>query len=282
MSDSLEGKVALITGGSQGIGRVVATALAQKGMHLILAARSADKLELAAEELRKSGVRVLTVPTDVSKRADLERLVAAAVAEFGRIDVLVNNAGIEAFRAFHEIPVEQIEATIATNTVGAIVLTRLVIPVMQKQGWGRIINMSSTAALMAPPYGATYAATKASLLQFSMALRLEYAGSGISATAICPGFTDEGGIYEHIKTEMGRRVPWIMRGTTAQVVAKRVIQALRTDPPRIVVERPGLRMFMALAHIFPRLGEWFTHKLATRFFRKLASKRVEGQSQPPQ
>lgn len=275
MSVSLEGKVALITGGSQGIGRVVAVALAQKGMNLVLAARSADKLEAAAEELRKSGVRVLTVPTDVSKRADLERLVAAAVAEFGGIDVLVNNAGIEAFRAFHEIPVEQIEATIATNTVGSIVLTRLVIPVMQKKGWGRIIMMSSTAAILAPPYGATYAATKASLLQFSMALRLEYAGSGISATAICPGFTDDGGIYEVIKAEMGRGVPWLMRGTTAQTVAKKVIQALRTDPPRIVVDLIGVRIFMAIAHIFPRFGEWFTHKVATRFFRKLATKREE-------
>jgi short-subunit dehydrogenase len=275
MSVSLEGKVALITGGSQGIGRAVATALAQKGMNLVLAARSADKLELAAQELRQSGVRVLTVPTDVSKRADLERLVEAAVAEFGGIDVLVNNAGIEAFRAFHDIPVEQIEATILTNTVGSIVLTRLVIPVMQKQGWGRIINMASTAAIQAPPYGATYAATKASLLQFSMSLRLEYAGSGISATAICPGFTEEGGIYEVIKTEMGRPVPWLMGGTTAQAVAKKVIKALRTDPPRIVVEHPGVRAFFAIAHIFPRLGEWFTHKVATRFFRNLATKREE-------
>ena len=280
MSASLEGKVALITGGSQGIGRVVASALAQKGMNLILAARSADKLEAAAEEIRKTGVRVLTVPTDVSKRADLERLVAAAVAEFGGIDVLVNNAGIEAFRAFHEIPVEQIEATIATNTVGAIVLTRLVIPVMQQKGWGRIINMSSTAALMAPPYGATYAATKASLFQFSMALRLEYAGSGISATAICPGFTDDGGIYEIIKTEMGRRVPWVLRGTTAHAVAKKVIAALRSDPPSIVVDGLGLRMFIVIANAFPRLGEWFTHKIATRFFRNLAMKRDEGASEP--
>ena len=279
MSASLEGKVALITGGSQGIGRAVAHALAQKGMNLVLAARSVDKLEAAAEELRKSGVRVLTVPTDVSKRADLERLVEAAVAEFGGIDVLVNNAGIEAFRAFHEIPVEQIEATILTNTVGSIVLTRLVIPVMQKQGWGRIINMASTAAIQAPPYGATYAATKASLLQFSMALRLEYAGSGISATAICPGFTEDGGIYEVIKTEMGRPVPWQMGGTTAQAVAKKVIKALRTDPPRIVVEHPALRVFFAVAHVFPRLGEWFTHKIATRFFRNLATKR-EGESLP--
>lgn len=279
MSGSLEGQVALITGGSQGIGLVVATALARKGMNLVLAARSVGKLEAAAEELRKSGVRVLAVPTDVSQRADLERLVAAAVSEFGGIDVLVNNAGIEAFRSFHEIPVDQIEATIATNTVGSIVLTRLVIPVMLKKGRGRIINMASTAAIQAPPYGATYAATKASLLQFSMALRLEYAGSGISATAICPGFTDEGGIYEVIKNEMGRRVPFLMGGTTAEAVAKKVIKALRTDPPVIVVEQLGVRIFFVISNVFPRFGEWLTHKVATRFFRKLAGKLDE--NQPP-
>lgn len=273
---ALEGKVALITGASQGIGKVVAAALAREGMHLILAARSADKLETVATELRKSGVRVLTVPTDVSKLADLQKLVEASVAEFGTIDVLVNNAGIEAFQQFHEIPIDKIEATIQTNTMGSILLTRLVIPVMAKQGSGRIINMASTAAIQAPPYGATYAATKASLLQFSMALRLEYAGSGISATAICPGFTDEGGIYEVIKQEMGRRVPWLVGGTTADKVAKKVIKALRSDPPRIIVDRPGVRMFFAVAFVFPRLGEWLTHKVATRFFRKLATKRNEG------
>lgn len=273
---ALEGKVALITGASQGIGKVVAAALAREGMDLILAARSVDKLEAVATELRKSGVRVLTVPTDVSKLTDLQKLVEASVAEFGTIDVLVNNAGIEAFQQFHEIPIDKIEATIQTNTMGSILLTRLVIPVMVKQGSGRIINMASTAAIQAPPYGATYAATKASLLQFSMALRLEYAGSGISATAICPGFTDEGGIYEVIKQEMGRRVPWLVGGTTADKVAKKVIKALRSDPPRIIVDRPGPRLFFVIAFIFPRLGEWLTHKVATRFFRKLATKRNEG------
>jgi short-subunit dehydrogenase len=273
MSGSFEGQVALITGGSQGIGRAVATALAQKGMNLVLAARSVDKLELAAADLRRTGVRVLIVPTDVSQRADLERLVAAAVAEFGRIDVLVNNAGIEAFRAFHELSIEQIEATIATNTTGSLLLTRLVIPVMLEKGSGRIINMSSTAALQSPPYGATYAATKASLLQFSMALRLEYKGTGISATAICPGFTSDGGIYEDIKTTMGREMPWLLRGTTAQAVAKKVIKALRTDPPVIIVDRPGIRLMLCLSNIFPRFGEWVTHKVATRFFRNLAGKR---------
>jgi len=276
MSDSLEGKVALITGGSQGIGRVVATALASQGMNLVLAARSVGKLEEAAAELRQSGVRVLTVPTDVTKRADLERLVAAAVAEFGGIDVLVNNAGIEAFRAFHDLSVEEIEATIATNTTGSIILTRLVIPVMLKQGRGRIIMMSSSAAFQAPPFAATYAATKASLFQFSQALRLEYKGSGISISAICPGFTDDGGIYEYIKTTMGRRVPFLLRGTTAQKVAKKVIKALRTDPPVIVVDQIGVRIGSVISFIFPRFGEWLTMKVALRFFRKLANKR-EGQ-----
>lgn len=282
MSDSLEGKVALITGGSQGIGRAVATALAQKGMNLVLAARSADKLEIAAVELRQIGVRVLTVPTDVSKRADLEHLVAAAVAEFGGIDVLVNNAGMEAFRSFHETPIEQIEATILTNTVGTLVLTRLVIPIMKKKNWGRIINMASTAAIQSPPYGATYAATKASILQFTMALRLESFGTGISATAICPGFTENGGIYETMKQEMGKRVPWLLRGTNAETVAKKVIKALRTDPPLIVVDRPGARAFFVVASLFPRLGEWVSRKVALRYFRRLATQRVEGDSTPPQ
>ena len=76
-----------------------------------------------------------------------------------------------------------------------------------------------------------------------------------------------------IKTQMGRRIPWLMGGTTADAVAKKVIKALRTDPPRMIVERPVLRIFFAISHVFPRLGEWFTHKVATRFFRRLATQR---------
>ncbi len=274
MPISFEDKVAIVTGGSSGIGREVALTLAKAGMNIVLAARSVDKLNAVAEELRVSGVRVLTVPTDVSKRADLERLVAATVAEFGGIDVLVNNAGIEAFQAFHDIPIEQILATLETNTIGTVLLTRLAIPHMLPRPWARIINMSSTSAIQAPPFGATYAATKASILQFTMALRLEYVGTSLSATAICPGFTQDGGIYESIKQEMGRGVPWLMRGVTTQDVAKSVINALRNDPPRIIVERIGIRLFFPFAFVFPRLGEWFTHKIATRFFRKLAGKRA--------
>jgi short-subunit dehydrogenase len=282
MPNSFEGQVALITGGSQGIGRAVAQALAAQGMNLVLAARTASKLESTAEELRKSGVRVVTVPTDVSKLADLERLVATCVSEFGGIDVLVNNAGIEAFQAFHNLSIEEIQATIATNTTGSLLLTRLVIPVMLKKGRGRIINMASTASLQAPPFGATYAATKASLYQFSMALRLEYKGTGISISAICPGFTDDGGIYEEIKEIMGRRMPFLMRGTTAEKVARKVVQALRTDPPVLVVDTLGVRLTTVLSFIFPRYGEWLTHKVAYRFFRRLANKRSEDEEAQPQ
>lgn len=275
MPNSLEGQVALITGGSQGIGRAVALALAAQGMNLVLAARTASKLEATAEELRKSGVRVVTVPTDVSKLSDLKHLVATCVSEFGGIDVLVNNAGIEAFQSFHKLPIEKIQATITTNTLGTILLTRLVIPEMLKKGRGRIINMSSTAALMAPPFGATYAATKASIHQFSMALRLEYRGTGISISSICPGFAQDGGIYEVIKETMGRGMPFLLRGTTADKVAKKVIKALRSDPPVLVIDTPGVRLSIVLASIFPRFGEWLTHKVAYRYFRRLAVKREE-------
>ena len=275
MPNSLEGQVALITGGSQGIGRAVALALAAQGMNLVLAARTASKLEATAEELRKSGVRVVTVPTDVSKLDDLQRLVATCISEFGGIDVLINNAGVEAFQTYHKIPIEKIQATIATNTTGSLLLTRLVIPEMLKKGRGRIINMSSTAALLAPPYGATYAATKASLYQFSMALRLEYKGTGISISAICPGFTQDGGIYEFIKKTMGRGMPFLLRGTTADTVAKKVLKALRTDPPVLVVDTIGIRIAIVWASIFPRFGEWLTHKLAFRYFRRFATNREE-------
>jgi short-subunit dehydrogenase len=266
----LRGCVALVTGASAGIGLHVARHLAAAGANLVIAARHAENLEAAAVQLRNAGVRVLAVPTDVGRLEDLERLVAAALGEFGRIDVLVNNAGIEAFSHYEDLPAERIEETVRVNLVSALQLTRLVVPHMLSARRGHIVCMSSTAGKHGPAFGALYGTTKAGLITFTQALRAEYRGRGISASVICPGFTDNGGIYDRMKVESGRHSPPLVGSTTADQVARAVVRAIEKDTPETIVNWPPLRPIMVLTQMFPRLGGALARAASVRFLKRVA------------
>jgi len=176
----------LVTGASAGLGLAICRQLAPQKPRLILAARSPQRLQAAAAELQATGCSVLAVPTDVAVPAELQRLVAAALAQFGRIDVLINNAGIECFSEFDALTEAEIEQTIATNLTGAILLTRLVVPGMKSQRFGRIINMASTAGKHGPAYGAVYGATKAGLIAFTQSTAVSVARAVESAIRTAP------------------------------------------------------------------------------------------------
>ncbi|HXY33636.1 MAG TPA: SDR family oxidoreductase, partial [Planctomycetaceae bacterium] len=231
----LRGSTALVTGASAGIGLAVARRLAQSGANLMLAARRAELLEEAAASLRSSGVKAIAVPTDVSRLDALESLVDRAIQEFGTIDVLVNNAGVEAFCHYEELPPNRIAETISVNLTSALLLSRLVIPHMLRAGRGHIVNMASTAGKFGIPYGAAYGTTKAGLINFTHALRAEYRGRGLSASAICPGFTDEGGIYDRMRQQSGRGSPFVIGSTTVDRVAEAVVRAIERDKAELIV-----------------------------------------------
>ena len=267
---SLAGRTALITGASAGIGLHIARALAAERMNLVLAARSADKLEQLAAELRPGGTAVLPVPTDVTVSGNRERLVSSAIREFGRIDVLINNAGVDLFRRSHLLEPAEIEQTIQTNVTAALILTRLVLPHMLDCGRGHIVNMSSTAGKHGPAFGAVYGASKAALIAFTQSLRGEYRGTGISASAICPGFTDDGGIYERMKQALGRGTPPMMGRTSGAAVGRAVVRAIRRDSPEVIVNVPPMRPMFVLAELFPRLGGWLVRQGTHRFLRRVA------------
>ena len=268
----LRGRTALITGASRGIGAKVARALAQQGMNLALAARSPETLQQLATELQNCGVRAVAFPTDVADETQLVKLVGDVIAEFGTIDVLVNNAGIEAFRPFQLIEPADIARTIQVNLTATLLLTRYVLPHMLKSNRGHIVNMASTAGKYGPAYGAAYGATKSGMIAFTQSLRGELYKTGVSASAICPGFAAEGGIYEVIRERTGRGTPWYLGSTSADAVARGVVKAIRNDRPELILNFPALRPVFVLCQAFPRIGEWIVRTTTRRFLKQAASR----------
>ena len=268
----LRGRTAIVTGASRGIGQVVAKALVDEGMNIVLAARSVAPLELLATELRLKGARILVVPTDVADEIQLKTLVEATLHEFGGIDLLVNNAGIEAFRPFHLIEPSDIVQTIHVNLTATLLLTRFVLPHMLKAGRGHIVNMASVAGKYGPAYGGAYGASKAGMIAFTQSLRGELYKSGVSASAICPGFADDGGIYEVIKERTGRGTPWYLGSTSASTVARALIRSVRHDQPELILNFPALRPVFTLCQAFPRLGELIVRVTTRKFLKRAATR----------
>lgn len=263
-------QVALVTGASAGIGRTVAMRLADSGYRVVLAARSKDRLEELQEQISGAGQTALAVECDVSDPNDLTALHQQAVEQFGRIDVLVNNAGVECFEHFEEVEFDRILQTIEVNLTGAILLTRLVIPTMLEQQSGCIINMASTAGRHCPAFGAVYGATKSALIGFTEGLRGEFLNRGISATAICPGFTQDGGIYDRMVEKTGRQTSSALGGTTADAVAAAVLRCIESQAPEVILNWPPMRPVLVLKQLFPRLGEKIALSVSRKFTQRVA------------
>ena len=278
MSDfeRLEGMSAIVTGASAGIGLQIARTLGQHGVKLALVARRAEPLERVACELRADGVAVSVIAGDVASLADVAVVVERAIDCYGQIDVLVNNAGIGQYRSFHETDLEQLLRVVDVNVKGTIALTHRVLPFMLKQGRGCIVNMASTAGKFGPGYAAVYGATKAAMIGLTQSLRSEYYGTGVTATAICPGFTDDGGIYERMKRAAGRKTPRLLGSTDTKIVAAMTLRAIKRDLPEVIVNTPPARPVLALAAAFPRLGERLIRRATRRFFRRAAEAAQEG------
>ncbi|MHB1007415.1 MAG: SDR family NAD(P)-dependent oxidoreductase [Chloroflexota bacterium] len=189
---SLEGKVALVTGGSRGIGRAIAVALAQAGADVAVNyVRSAEGAEKTAELVRAAGRRAITIQADVARRAQAEAAVARVVAEFGHLDVLVSNAGTLTRTAFLDLTDEEWQKVIGTNLTGPFVMGQVVARQMVKQGnGGKIINVTSEVAERALPELSHYCASKGGLRQLTRTMAIELAPCGINVNAVAPGTTE--------------------------------------------------------------------------------------------
>src|SRR5579885_1687475 len=175
---SLTGKHIVLTGASQGLGAVMAQTLAAEGADLLLAARSADKLAEVAKGLGP-GTRVLTQPTDVTQAADRASLIARARSEFGHIDVLINNAGVEDLGVYAEQDPSVLRRIIETNLLAPMLLAREVLPEMLARRSGHLVNIASLAGRTGMPFGAAYSGSKGGLAEWSISLAAEIRDSGV-------------------------------------------------------------------------------------------------------
>lgn len=186
----LDGKTALVTGASQGIGKTLALQMAERGARMVLAARSVDKLTAVAEEIRAAGGEAHALALDVSDAGTVADQLAEIPESFAEIDILVNNAGITRDGLFARMGVEQWQQVIDTNLTGAYAVTREVIKGMMRRRYGRIVFVSSVIGLMGNAGQANYAASKAGVIGMSKSLAKELGGRKITVNVVAPGFVD--------------------------------------------------------------------------------------------
>ena len=226
----IKGKVVIVTGASSGIGEATAREFAHEGAKVVLAARRVDKLQTLAQEIdaMNTGAQAYVVQADLSKLEDIQKLIVDTIAIFGRIDVLVNNAGFGRLDWLENLdPIKDIQAQIDVNVMGVIQTTRQVLPVMIAQRSGSIINMCSMAGLVATPTYSIYAASKHAVHGFSEALRREVKPWGIDVSLIYPGgVVTEFTAHAGIKRKTNATTPKFML-LTAEQVAQAVVKLVR-------------------------------------------------------
>ena len=249
---SLEGAVVAVTGASSGIGRETALLFAREGARLAIAARRLDRLEALAEVLQAGGSQCLVMKVDVLSPGEAKGFVEAAVDRFGRLDVLVNNAGFGIRGRAEEIPAEGYERLMRVNYLGMVHACQAALPVMRRQASGVLINVSSIVGHRALPLGGAYAATKAAQIRFTEALRVELAGSGVEACLVYPVGTDTEFAEVARRESGGRDSSPLGPRQSALVVAQAIVRCARR--PRLeVYPLKAARIVVWLAAVFPRL-----------------------------
>ena len=250
----MKNKIVIVTGASSGIGKATALRFAQKGAHLVLAARSVANLNILSEQLTPFGVEVLIVPTDVSKEADCKNLMDKALEKFGRIDVLVNNAGISMRAAFADIELDVLKKVMDVNFWGTVFCTRYAMASILKSK-GSIVGVSSIAGYKGLPGRTGYSSSKFAMHGFLESVRIENLKNGIHVLIACPGFTasnirntalDANG---SVQGETPRDEQKMMQ---PEEVAKAMVAAVEKRKDRLTLTANG-KLTVFLIKFFPKM-----------------------------
>ena len=224
----LDGKVALVTGASQGIGEAIAKQLAAQGATVVCAARTLRKLQDVADAIMAAGGKADVMEVDLSDGASVRAAVAATVERHGAIHILVNNAGITRDKLLIQMKEEDWDAVIDTNLKGAWTAIQAVTKPMMKQRWGRIINIASVVGQMGNPGQANYVAAKAGLIGLTKSVARELASRNVTANAVTPGYIETAmtaGFPEGVKAEFTKQIPLGRMGTAADIASAVVFLA---------------------------------------------------------
>ena len=249
----LTGATVVVTGGSRGIGPHIADALAGRGAKVALVARSQPELDANARRLAKSGADVLPVAADVTSAEQRRALVDVVERRLGPIAVLVNNAGGDLQREFHNLSEQELDGILALNLGSAVQLTRLVLPGMLERGRGHVVNVSSMAGRVSFPYTEAYAAAKDGLIAFTRVLRADYRGGGVSGSVLILGPVGEAGVGARTAEEVGIKLPTVGLVSPAKI-GKLTVRAIEKDRAELaVLPGPG-KLLRALMDRFPGLG----------------------------
>jgi len=214
------GHVALVTGASQGIGRACALALAESGAQLALAARNEEKLAGVVKDAESKGAQAAAFRMDVSQEDSVKTAVKSAIERFGKVDILINNAGITKDTLLMRMKRADWDSVMQTNLTGAFFCTQAVISSMLKQRWGRIINITSVFGQMGQVGQANYAASKAGLIGFTMAMAREVASRNITVNAVAPGYIETAmteSLPQELKAKVNDMIPLGRGGTDMEV-----------------------------------------------------------------
>jgi len=248
--------VAVVTGASSGIGEQTAYALARRGYHVVVAARRLERLEAVAQRCRQMGAAAMAVATDVADAAAVRSLVAVTLDQFGRLDVMVNNAGSGLFAPFDQTTEQQMRDIFDVNFYGVFHGCQAVIPVMRRQGGGHIFNVSSVVGKRGTPFHSAYCATKFALCGLDESMRIELRGENIRVTTVCPALTDTEFFGSSRRGRGARRSFERFRGLTAPaVIGEKIAASVGHNRPELVFTLGG-KFLAKLAALSPRMADW--------------------------
>jgi uncharacterized protein len=264
-----QGKVVVVTGGSAGLGLAIGRAFAADGARIVLAARGAQRLEQAADSLRTAGRDVLAVPCDITCQADVERLLASTMLRFGRLDVLVNNAGQSTRGEALTTTPEKFLELLEVNFLATVRCTQAAAEQLIAQR-GHLVNIGSLAAKTAPRHLGAYPASKFPVAAYSQQLRYELGPLGVHVLLVCPGpivREDAGHRYDDSVADLppAARLPAAgarLKGIPPDRLAQRILGACQRRSPELVV--PGrARLLFSLAQLSPALGDWILGRMTS-------------------